>query len=245
MQPRQNFLIIDEFESRRKRRIIVYGSVARYGPRIQLPAQGGWKLDGVSGSHAAMSRQWSLFSELVAGDVRDAGMTVARRGGPCKRTTSVAVAAAFRLAPSRYHPPNVDPPVTLVHCVVRLDRENRALSGLSQQQQPPPRQLSRSRHFQGHVRHDEHSIAKFAQSILCVCMCMRACVCVCVCMRVWEKKSARVERSANARRTSVRASMNRSKFRNGRSWSSTRFEGKTHDDQTRSCSYPASATPYT
>lgn len=41
------------------------------------------------------------FVENVAGNVRDARMTVARRGGPCERTASFAVAAAFRLAPSR------------------------------------------------------------------------------------------------------------------------------------------------
>ena len=35
-----NIYHTDEFKGKRKRRIIVYGSVTRYGPRNQLPAQG-------------------------------------------------------------------------------------------------------------------------------------------------------------------------------------------------------------
>lgn len=44
---------------------------------------------------------WYFFFENVSGNVRDARMTVARRGGPCERTPSLAIAAAFRLAPLR------------------------------------------------------------------------------------------------------------------------------------------------
>lgn len=71
-------------------------------------------------SHTLPNR--SLFW-IIPGNFRDARMTVARRGGPCKRTTSVAIASAFRLAPSRSH--KREPSITVrsvkhVAAVVRL-----------------------------------------------------------------------------------------------------------------------------
>lgn len=53
------------------------------------------------GWNVTISNNNFVFFGNVAGNVRDARMTVARRGGPCERTSSFAIAAAFRLAPSR------------------------------------------------------------------------------------------------------------------------------------------------
>lgn len=156
-------------------------------------------------------------------------MTVARRGGPCERTTSVAVAAAFRLAPSRF--PKRDPLVTLVRCVRHVAsppssgyREDRTVRPI--EQQPQPRRVSRS----GHIFKDTDDTTniqfpQFVQSICvhvytraCLCVCTISCKCVHLCVYVCVY--ARL-RESNAWRTSVRLD-ERKRVRKGNSWSSAR-----------------------
>lgn len=152
-------------------------------------------------------------------------MTVARRGGPCERTTSVAVAAAFRLAPSRF--PKRDPLVTLVRCVRHVasppSSERIALSGLSSSS----RSLDECRVQDtfSRTRTTNIQFPQFVQSICvhvytraCLCVCTISCKCVHLCVYVCVY--ARL-RESNAWRTSVRLD-ERKRVRKGNSWSSAR-----------------------
>lgn len=123
-------------------------------------------------------------------------MTVARRGGPCKRTTSFAIAAAFRLAPSRIRERE---PARTVRPLKHVAASTRLLNHTAYQSRqsvvcPRGRVPPTDRH--GRQRTLGHSFCVSAYIYTCVSVCASVClcaymcsarvcvfVCVCVCVR--------------------------------------------------------------